>query len=224
MADPIKKPTNLEAVEDDPSTEPTPLTTEEQLDEDEAELRAIRLDLPGVKGASSAGIVAIAVDKVPSKNNEFFRTHPTFRPIVPLVHNQVGLEKQYFAVTRNMVEPIKSIGITMSDHVLYLTVTVKGTFRIVPVQQANANGDQNEYHRTKEIGLLRGIGEWVRLYHDKANSCYETFPAPADRFGDAQFPELKEAKIFRLSFRDKGRLIDSTEHLMFRIWTARDSN
>ena len=68
-------------------------TTEEQLDEDEREFRAMRRDLPGVKGASAAGIVAISVGKTPTKN-EFFRTHPTFRPIVPIVDIEVGMEKQ----------------------------------------------------------------------------------------------------------------------------------
>jgi hypothetical protein len=46
----------------------------EQLDEEEKEFRALRRDLPGVKGTSATGIVAISVGKTPSKN-EFFRTH-----------------------------------------------------------------------------------------------------------------------------------------------------
>ena len=73
------------------------------MDEDEAEFRAIR-DLPGVKGASAAGIVAISVGKTPAKN-EFFRATRTFRPIVPIVDLEVGMEKQFFAVTTDMVEP-----------------------------------------------------------------------------------------------------------------------
>ena len=48
------------------------------------------------------------------------------------------------------------------------------------------------------------------------------FPAPAGRFGEPQFPDLKHAKIFKLAFRDKGRLIDSTEHPLFLKWAARD--
>ena len=69
-----------------------------ELDEEEKEFRALRRDLPGVKGSSAAGIVTISVGKAPTKN-EFFRTHPDFRPIVPLVNIEVGMEKQYFAVT-----------------------------------------------------------------------------------------------------------------------------
>ena len=177
-----------------------------------------------MKGASAAGIVAISVGKTPAKN-EFFRTHPTFRPIVPIVDIEVGMEKQYFAVTADMVEPLAASASPSTDHTLYLTVTSRGAIRIVPVRQANADGEQNEYDRTKEIGLdRRASSEWVRLYTDQENRCYKVFPAPAGRFGDPQWPDLKPAKIFRLAFRDKGRLIDSTEHPLFKKWAARDSD
>jgi hypothetical protein len=202
--------------------EPVSQAEFEQLDEEEVEFRAMRRDLSGVKGASAAGIVAISVGKAPPKN-EFFRTQKTFRPVVPIVDVEVGMERQFFAVTHEMVEPLNAIGITVTDHVLYLTVTSRGSFRIVPVRQANSDGDQNEYHRTKEIGLLQGMDEWVRLFTDQENRCYKVFPAPAGRFSDPLFPDLKEAKIFRLAFRDKGRLIDSVEHSLFKKWAARDS-
>jgi hypothetical protein len=221
MDDSIKKPVTLEAVEDE-STAPAPPTAEE-LDAEEAEFRALRRDLPGVKGSSAAGIVAISVGKTPAKN-EFFRTHREFRPIMSIVDLEVGMEKQYFAVTSDMVEALYGIGITVTDHTLYLTVTTRGAIRIVPVRQAIGDGEQNEYHRTKEIGLVQGIDEWVRLFTDQENRCYKVFPAPVGRFGDPQFPELKAAKIFKLAFRDKGRLVDSTEHPLFKKWAARDSD
>ena len=47
--------------------------------------------------------------------------------------------------------------------------------------------------------------------------------AEPDRFTDPLWPELKPAKIFRLAFRDKGRLIDSTEHVLFKKWASRDA-
>jgi hypothetical protein len=195
----------------------------EQLDEEEAEFWAIRRDLPGVKGGSAAGIVAISVGKAPSKN-EFFRSHADFRPIVPMVDHEVGMEKQFFAVSAEMVEALNSIGIAVTDYVLYLTITARGALRIVPVRQAGPDGEQNEYHRTKEIGLIRSIGEWVRLYTDQENRCYKVFPATAGRYSDPQWLALKPAKIFRLAFRDKGRLIDNTEHTLFKKWAARDSD
>jgi len=194
---------------------------QEQLDEEEQEFRAMRRDLPGVKGASAAGIVAISVGKVPQKN-EFFRTHSEFRPIIAMVGIEVGMERQFFAVTKEMVEALYGIGITVSDHVLYLTTTSRGAVRIVPVRLANSDGEQNEYARTKEIGLVRGMNEWVRLFTDLENKCYQVFPAPVGRFPDPVWPELKQSKIYRMAFRDKGRLIDSTEHTMSKKWVARD--
>jgi hypothetical protein len=226
MAKPEQKPEDEASSEmdADPAPQPAAIPPElaEELDEEEAEFRAIRKDLPGVKGASAAGIVAISVGKTPTKN-EFFRSHRTFRPTVPLVDHDVGMEKQFFAVNTDMVEPLNAIGITVTDHVLYLTITTCGAYRIVPVRQANVDGEQNEYNRTKEIGLMQGIDEWVRLYTDQENRCYKVFPAPVGRFGEPQWPDLKQSKIFRLAFRDKGRLIDSVEHPLFKKWAARDS-
>lgn len=201
---------------------PNAASTEPELDADEQEFQAMRRDLPGVKGASAIGIVAISVGKTPAKN-EYFRAHREFRPTVPIVDLEVGMERQFFAVSPDMVENLSSIGITVTDHALYLTVTSAGAVRIVPVRQADAAGEQNEYNRTKEIGLVQSFGEWVRLFTDRENHVYKVFPAPVGRFGDPQWPELKPAKIFKLAFRDKGRLIDSTGHPLFLKWAARDT-
>ena len=58
-------------------------------------------------------------------------------------------------------------------------MTSQGAVRIVPVRGADMDGAQNEYNRTKEIGLIQGQDEWVRLYTDLENHCYKVFPAPA---------------------------------------------
>ena len=58
-----------------------------ELDEEEKEFRALRRDLPGVKGSSAAGIVTLSVGKAPRRTN-FSGTHPDFRPIVPLVEHR----------------------------------------------------------------------------------------------------------------------------------------
>jgi hypothetical protein len=196
---------------------------EEQLDAEEAEFRALRRDLPGTKNASAAGIVTISVGKAPQKN-EFFRTHKVFRPVVSIVNHEIGMEKQFFAVSPDMVEILRAIGITVADYILYLTITSQGATRVVPVRQPNADGEQNEYDRTKEIGLIQAMEEWVRLFTDQENRCYKVFPALAGRFVEPQWAELKPAKIFKLAFRDKGRLIDSIEHPLFKKWAACDAD
>jgi hypothetical protein len=166
---------------------------EEQLDADEAEFRALRSDLDGVKGASAVGIVAISVGKAPARN-EFFRTHPSFRAIVPIVNVEQGMEKAYFAVAKDMIQPLESIGISVSDHALYLTTTSGGATRVVPVRQASSDREQNEYDRTKELALVQAVDEWVRLYTDEKNKCYKVFPAHPGRFSEPLWPELKDAK------------------------------
>jgi hypothetical protein len=190
---------------------------EDQLDADEAEFRKLRRDLPGVKGASAVGIVSISVGKIPGVN-EFFRTHEEFRPVVSLVNVEVGMEKQFFAVDDDMVVALAGIGITVAEHTLYLTVTPRGAVRVVPIH-CTSNDD---YTRTKEIGLLDGVEQWVRLYTDQENRVYKVFPAPAGRFADPIWPALKPSKIFRMAFRDKGRLVDSPDHPLFLKWAARD--
>ena len=83
-----------------------PVELKEQLDEEEKEFRALRRDLPGVKGASAAGIVTISVAR--RREERIFPTpDPDFRPIVPIVDLEVGMEKQFFAVTPDMVEPLR---------------------------------------------------------------------------------------------------------------------
>ena len=227
MADPENKPDiAVVAQEKEPPEAHLKLVSpevQEELDEEEQEFRAIRRDLPGVKGASAAGIVTIGVGKIPSKN-EFFRTHKVFRPIVPMVDCEIGMEKKFFAVTADMVEPLNSIGITVTDHTLYLTITPRGALKIIPVRGPNSDGEQNEYNRTRELGLIQGMDEWVRLYSDQENRCYKVFPATPKRYGEPQWPDLKPAKVFRLGFRDKGLLLDSTQHPLFLRWSARDTD
>jgi len=193
------------------------VVAKEMLDADEAEFARLRRDLPGVKGASAAGIVSIGVGKNPGKN-EFFRTHAEFRPTVPMVDVEVGMEKQYFAVDTEMEVALAGIGINVSEHTLYLTITPRGGVRIIPIN----NATDNEYTRTKEIGLRDGIDRWVRLYTDQENKTYKVFEAPPDRFAEPVWPALSDAKIFRLAFREKGRLVDSPEHPLFKKWAARD--
>ena len=197
----------------------------EALDEEEKEFRAMRQELPGAKGASAAGIVAISVGKAPAKN-EYFRVLPDFHPVIAMVDVEVGMDKQFFAVTDAMREPLASIGITVSLYTLYFTMTSGGAFRVVPVRCPDADGNQNEYSRTKEIELRNAMKGWRRLWTDQPNQCYRGYPEPIEpgktsRFGEPVWPELSHAKIFRLAFRDKGRLIDSPQHELFLKWAGR---
>lgn len=69
--------------------EAAPSATEEELDADEREFRAMRRDVDGVKGSSGLGIVAISVGKIPEKN-AFFRTNRDFTMVTSILDHQVG--------------------------------------------------------------------------------------------------------------------------------------
>jgi hypothetical protein len=192
------------------------------LDADEREFRALRRDLPGTKGASDVGILAVRVGKQPSPKHEFFRTHREFRPVVPLVNVEVGMDKHFIAVAHPMIEPLSAIGITVTDHTLYLIITPRGGLQMVPVPGPNQEGEMNEWARTKEMPLIDGIDGWVRMYSDMENGAYKSFPAPPGRYGEPAWPDIKPSVIFRKGFRDKGRLIDSADHVLVQKWAGRD--
>jgi hypothetical protein len=60
------------------------------------------------------------------------------------------------------------------------------------------------------------------MYTDRANRAYKNFPAPEGRYGEPNWPDIKPAKIMRRAFKDKGRLIDSTDHILVQKWAGRD--
>jgi hypothetical protein len=194
----------------------------EDLDEDAAEFARLRRDLPNVEGAAAIGIVSITVAKGPPKN-EFFRTKKSFRPTIDIVVDQVGLDQKYYAVDRSMAEALQSIGIAFAPHRLYLILTTKNAFRIVPVRCPDADGNRNDYNSSKELALREAEDTWLRLYIDKENQTYRRYPAPKDRFPEPVWPQLTDAKIFRLAFRGRGCLIDTPDHPRFIDWTAAET-
>jgi hypothetical protein len=103
-------------------------------------------------------------------------------------------------------------------------VSETGAIRVVPIRCADEDGSVNEYNRTKEMALIQGRDEWVRIYTDLKNKMHKIFSAPKDRFAEPVWPPLSHAKIFRLAFRDKGRRIDSPQHPLFMKWAGRAAN
>ena len=152
--------------EDEIVTAPGPegVPTKEELDEEEQEFRALRRDLPGVKGASAAGIVAISVGKTPAKN-EFFRAHhdvPADRAdrrsrgrdgeAILRRHRRHGRGPERHRHHRHRPRAV-------SDH----HVARRHPHRAGAAGQCD--GEQNEYHRTKEIGLIQGIRRMGAAVH-----------------------------------------------------------
>jgi len=218
-----KKVDHLKVVPEETTTPEEILSEEEKkiLEEEEAEFRALRRDVPGAKGASDAGMLTISVGKQPSPKNVFYRTHPKYRPVFAMVNVEVGMDHHFIAVMPNMVEPLANIGIAVADHTLYLILTELGGLRVIPVRGQNAEGEQNEWDRTKEQALIKGIDGWHRMYADMPNGAFMAFPAPVGTKGEPKWPDIKDSRITRLAFKAKGRLIDSPDHILVKKWDGR---
>jgi hypothetical protein len=210
----------LEAIEitgDETPIEPS----QEQLDTDEAALRALRIDLPGTAGAPS-GVVSIAVsDKFPKR--EFFRTHPSNVWEMAMVDHVSGMDVEFHAVMPAMIAELGSIGIDALPYRVYELITAEGALRLMPVRLADIDGSINEWSRTKQIACARAAKAWVRAVTDRANGRYRVFPAPEGRFPEPVFPDYGMGKLLRLAFTDRGRLIADAQHPLFLKWAARDA-
>ena len=60
---------------------------------------------------------------------------------MPLVDIEVGMDRHFVAVMPHMVEPLAAIGITVTDHMLYLIISPRGALRIIPIRGPNAEGE-----------------------------------------------------------------------------------
>jgi hypothetical protein len=206
-----------------PPSDAAPPPTKEELDREEEEYGRLRCDLPDVSGASVRGVVQLNVAKAPKKNT-FFRTHPTIAPVVNLVTEDLGMDLHYYAVDPDMRNALTSIGIEWAPYTLYPTMNAEGGLCVIPVPCHDGSGERNAYSSTKEGALIRARSEWIRIYTDKKNSCYEVFPAPAGRFPDPLFPDFTAARYVALSFKARGKLIDNAAFPRFQAWAGLQSH
>jgi hypothetical protein len=143
----------------------------------------------------------------------FFRTHPTFGLEVAMYFHETGMETADCVVTPRMVEEFAAIHVDVLPHYLYLPITSEAALRWVAVSR----DFENDWNRTKNMVLLEAMKHWVRASSDRANSKYRSYLAPESMmFGEPAWPDLKQAKLFKMGFKDRGNLIDSVEHPIYR--------
>ena len=59
------------------------------------------------------------------------------------------------------------------------------------------------------------------MYADMPNGAFMAFPAPVGTKGEPKWPDIRDARITRLAFKAKGRLIDRTDHILVKKWDGR---
>ena len=139
-----------------PDLKPVPPEVVEELDEEELEFRAHATRFAWRQRQSArAGIVAISVAKAPLKN-EFFRTHADFQSVVPIVDLEVGMERQFFAVEQRHDRAAQRDRYHRDrPQTLSHGHETRGTSHCPSANQADSDGEQNEYARTKELACCK---------------------------------------------------------------------
>ena len=184
------------------------------LDREEADYRALCVDDDDGAGSTGAGLIAIGVAKVPSKE-EFFRTHPTMKFPINMVESRQGIDTAYLAVIKEMVEPMIGIGFRPSLFRLYLTITRQAVIRFVPVKIATDGKDPNSWNLSKEAALQRAMPRWTRMTADQAAQQYQVYSLETDAYPAPEWPAMTPQKLIGLAFRQRGHLIDSQTHPYF---------
>ena len=204
----------------DDDEKPEAELTDEQLDEDERALRALRIDLPGTGGAPS-GIISMAVtNRLPKK--EFFRCHPTNTVVVPMVDHVRGMDVEYNIVAPSMVAELASIDIDALPYRLWQTLTAEGASIIIPVRQADLTATKIPGTRPGDGPDPRAIG-MAACEFGQAEWTLPCVRGAAKALRRPGIPDLSMAKTIRLAFTDRGRLIDSPQHPLFLKWAGRDA-
>src|SRR5262249_49141736 len=149
---------------------------------------------------------------------EFFRVHERNVTAFYMVDHVSGMDVEYHVVDKSMVSALASIKIDVATYRLYEMITADGALRLMPVRQADRDGNQNEWTKRKKVPLVAAMKAWVRVTSDRPNQRYRVFPAAVDRFPEPCWPDLTMAKLIKLGFTDRGRLINSPQHPLFQKW------
>jgi hypothetical protein len=205
---------------------PVPPETQAQLDEDDALLQQLRIDVVGAVpgGKLSEGVSAIHVGKPP--RDTFFRCHPgaDYHPTFSVYQARAGFDQTPIAVMPHMIGYLRTIRIYPAPTKLFVIMTETNALQIVPVRLASADGSQNVYSRTLELAVHRAMREWIRVFNNPDTKGegrgWEIFAAPEGRFPEPIWPTDSMGRLIRLAFKDAGNLIEDASHPLVKKWAG----
>jgi hypothetical protein len=148
------------------------------------------------------------------KAHEWFRAHPTFRQEWVLFKaEEEGLNDEWFFPTieeaLTTLEELSPKGV--KNCMIFWWINRKGNTFIWPVQLADADGRQNEWHASMfEMMTVHGNGQWARI--EAGDGGHEVNIADPAENPDAVAPDWPPVETFglRVAFKKGGRVI---EHL-----------
>jgi hypothetical protein len=152
------------------------------------------------------------------KAHEWFQAHSTFRlEWVLFKAEEEGLnEEWFFPATEEVLAALETLSIKgVKNCMIFWWINRKGNTFIWPVQLADADGRQNEWHASMfEMMSIRANGQWARI--EAGDSGYEVTIAEPEENENAPKPDWPPVDTFgdvlRVAFKKGGRVIEHLDH------------
>ena len=152
------------------------------------------------------------------KAHEWFQAHPTFRQEWVLFKaEEEGLNEEWFFPTNEEVLAIlEELSIKgVKTCMIFWWINRKGNTFVWPVQLADADGRQNEWHASMfDMMSVQANGQWARI--EAGDSGYEVTIAEPGENENAPKPDWPVVDSFgdvlRVAFKKGGRVIEHLNH------------
>jgi len=129
---------------------------------------------------------------------QWFKTHATLAILVHLIlYKEDG---EYYLVHPAMLPYFAGHAKLFK---LYLGINFpSGNLFLYPVQQPDADGNQNSWHKSSEKVILAGMEKWIQQVPEKDVGGY-SINEPSGNLIDIPFPEVDMKEVVYKAFKDK---------------------
>jgi hypothetical protein len=154
------------------------------------------------------------------RDHEWFTVHPTYQHECTLFREREGISDEWFFLANGEVasalEELSPKG--LKDACVFWWINRKGDTFIHPVQLADAEGRQNDYHASMyEMLSEHGRNGWCRI--ESVEGGYNPTMAQEDEGGEAPKPKWPKTRHFgevlRIAFKKRGRYVEDENHGLF---------
>lgn len=139
---------------------------------------------------------------------EFIRVHPEWKLTVAGIELKEDRDGSLYIVVPGMTAALQA---EIRFYCLRPYITRANVLRLWPLPLPDADGRQNEWHRTAGIAASLAVKTWLRVASNRDLGGYEIFEA-ANQPPDPEWQELDLQQILHIAFRARGRIIEDLEH------------
>jgi len=181
-------------------------------------LSEYRIDISQLESNLAAAPLDIPVEK--PGEFEWFQTHPdpAYRPALPCIDflPPGTKNRELHLIHPTMVPFLSKLRSSIAVYQLYFLMNRIGNVRVCPVKLPGPDGRMNDWNRTRQAAVEKGIGAWVRMWANKSGSRYEWMPAPVV-YPDPVWPDLTIDEVLTIAFDHLGRVINNEDHPVIKV-------